>query len=75
VKKKLPINLYQAGASLYLRLLFAQGTFNEEEANTLWILNNIFSEAKQDMYIEAVKERGKKSIVEVLHHFLNPLNQ
>lgn len=61
----------QAGASLYLRLLYAQGTFDEEQTNLLWILNNIFSEAKQDKYIEAIKMRGKKSIIEVLHHFLN----
>lgn len=61
----------QAGASLYLKLLEAQGVFDEKQASIGYYLNYVFSEVTQNLYIDVAVDRGKKSLIELTHHFLN----
>jgi len=61
----------QAGASLYLKLLEAQGVFDEEQASIGYYLNYVFSEITQNLYLDIIIERGTKSVIEVTHYFLN----
>ena len=60
-----------AGATLYLRLLLARGTFDEEQANLGLIIQQVYTESRQDAYIEEVKRRGDKSMNDVLEYFKN----
>jgi len=61
----------QAGASLYLRLLHARNTFDEEKTAFGLILNQVFYDSIQDVYIEEIRGRDAKSMRDVLHYFLN----
>lgn len=60
----------QAGASLYLRLLLAQDILNETQFSIGFLWINLFYEKIQELYIEVAKERGKKSVEDVTHYFL-----
>jgi hypothetical protein len=61
----------QAGASLYLNLLYAKGTFDEAQTAIGLILNQTFNDSIQDVYIEEIKGRNVKSMRDVLHYFIN----
>ena len=60
----------QAGGSIYVKLRYAQGAFSEDQLNTLLDLNKQRSDLIQEVCIEEVKWRGKKSVSDVIHHFL-----
>jgi len=60
----------QAGGSLFLKFWLAQGVINETQFSIAYMWYNLLSEKKQDLYIEVIKERGKKSIEDVMHYFL-----
>ena len=61
----------QAGASLYLRLLHAKGTFDEGQTAIGLILTQTFFDSIQDLYIEEIRGRDEKSMRDVLHYFIN----
>jgi hypothetical protein len=61
----------QAGASLFLRLRHAQGTFDEEQTGVGLMLSQVFFDSIQDLYIDEIKGRDMKSMRNVLDYFLN----
>jgi len=61
----------QAGASLYLRLLHAKGTFDDEQTSFGLIITQVFFDSIQDVYIEEIRRRDSKSMIDVLEYFLN----
>ena len=54
-----------------LDLLSAKGYVDEEQTAIVLILNQVFSDSIQDVYIEEIKGRDAKSMRDVLEYFLN----
>jgi len=61
----------QAGASLYLRLLHARGTFDEAETSLGLIIGQVFYDSIQEVYIDEIKRLDGKPIRDVLEYFIN----
>lgn len=60
----------QAGGSLFLKFWWAQGVIDDSQFGLFYMWFNMFCEKKQDIYMEVIKERGKKSLENVMHFFL-----
>jgi len=57
----------QSSASLYLQLLHVNETITEDMFNVGYAWINLFCAFMINIYIEEIKNRGKKSITEILH--------
>jgi len=48
----------------------AQDVLNETQFGIGFLWINLFYEKIQEQYIEVAKERGKKSVIDIAHYFL-----